>query len=76
MITTDKYSYINYIENGKISLNIETLIRNTKNDKYLRKILNFVLTESWPDIIKDYVKPYIHKMSKLTVEYNILMSGY
>lgn len=43
----DEYPYINYIENGNIRLNMETLSIETKKNEFLREFSNSALGDQW-----------------------------
>lgn len=68
------FSYINCIQNDIKMFDMDIIVRETKEDKMLCKVIEYVKSE-WPKVVDDLLICYKRKGNELYVESDCLMWG-
>lgn len=73
--SADDYTYLNFIDESIPLISLNTVKKETDNDKNLRQIREFI-KNGWPNKVDDIFKSYKCRANELTIENDCVMYGH
>ncbi|XP_044592420.1 uncharacterized protein K02A2.6-like isoform X2 [Cotesia glomerata] len=74
-VQSPEYTYLNYVLDEAITINYETLIRESCEDRVLQLVIQYI-KNGWPSKVDDEFTPYKNRARELSIENDCVMWGH